>query len=510
VLNTDSRRMAQDESERQNQLLQHEIDAHRRTDAALQAAKDHAESASEAKTRYVAGMTHELRSPLNSILGYTQILLKSHQVEGWVRETLATMQHSGQHMHALIDGSLELAQIEAGRLRLETTAVPLPELLADVERMMRPQAEAKGLRFTVEVLGTMPAWIRADARRLRQILINLLANAVRFTVEGEIRLRLNFRRNVSRLDVIDTGIGIAPQDQARIFLPFERGSAGRRASETGTGLGLTITHLLTDLMGGELVLASTPGRGSTFSVRIYLPEVAGDHQGQRAPAPALHPVIGYLAPRRTLLVVDDQALQRQLLAALLMPLGFTVLEAASGRECVEIVEQQRVDAVLLDITMDDLDGWQTAALLRTLQPASALPIMFVSGNLFDHRPDRIEALQCQGFVAKPVLESQLLDALERALQLEWVRADTPLAPLHATRPSTTDAAMRALPETLRQELRRLARQANASALRHQLREARAGLPEHAEALAALQGCADRFDFTEIAERLREDDDVVRA
>lgn len=508
VLSTDSRRMAQDESERQTQLLLQEIDAHRRTDAALQAAKDQAEAASVAKTRYVAGMTHELRSPLNSILGYTQVLLKNPQVEGWLRETLATMQNSGQHMHALIDGSLELARIEAGRIRLDVAPLRLADLIDDIDRMMRPQAEARGLRFTVEVLGAMPAWIRADARRLRQILINLLANAVRFTPQGEVKLRLDFRRHVARLDVVDTGIGIAPQDQERIFLPFERGAAGRRVSEAGTGLGLTITHLLAELMGGELTLESTPGEGSTFSVRVYLPEVTGDPGLPLQPAPALRPAVGYLAPRRTLLVVDDQALQRQLLAALLVPLGFTVLEAASGRECLEIVERQPPDAVLLDITMDDLDGWQTAQLLRRLQPASALPIVFVSGNLFDHRPDRIEALQCQGFVAKPVLEWELLHALETALQLEWVRADTPLAPLGLL-PGAFGPAL-SLPEELREELLRLARQANASALRQRLRTARAEWPGHGVALDRLQACADRFDFAALAAQLLEDEDVARA
>ncbi|MBE7367637.1 hybrid sensor histidine kinase/response regulator [Ramlibacter pallidus] len=510
VLSTDSRRLAQDESERQTQLLLQEIDAHRRTDAALQAAKDQAESASLAKTRYVAGMTHELRSPLNSILGYTQILLKHPQVEGWLRETLATMQHSGQHMHALIDGSLELARIEAGRLRLDVAPVPLRELVDDVARMMRQQANAKGLHFAVEVYGRMPAWIRADAKRLRQILINLLANAVRFTTRGEVRLRLDFRRHVAQLDVVDTGIGIAPQDQERIFLPFERGSAGRRVSDTGTGLGLTITHLLTELMGGELTLASTPDCGSTFSVRLYLPEITSDPARPLPPAQNLKPAIGYLAPHRTLLVVDDQALQRQLLAALLVPLGFTVLEAASGRECAEVVERQPVDAVLLDITMDDLDGWQTAALLRGMKTPEELPIVFVSGNLFDHRPDRIEALQCQGFVAKPVLESELLDALERALQLEWVRSNTPLAPLYPTLDASPAAGVDALPADLREDLLRLARQANASALRQRLRAAQAALPEHAQALLWLQAAADRFDFAALTGRLKEDEDVARS
>ncbi|WCM88174.1 hybrid sensor histidine kinase/response regulator [Acidovorax sp. NCPPB 3576] len=505
VLSTDSRRMAQDESERQTQLLLQEIEAHKRTDAELQAAKDRAESASMAKTRYVAGMTHELRSPLNSILGYTQILLKNPETDGWMRETLSTMQHSGQHMHALIDGSLELARIEAGRLRLDLAPLPLAELIRNVEGMLRPQAEARGLAFVVETLGTMPDWIRADGKRLRQILINLLSNAVRFTQQGEVRLRLDFRPHVSRIEVIDTGIGIEPQDLERIFLPFERGSAGRRASEAGTGLGLTITHLLTELMGGQLTVASRHGQGSTFTVRLYLPGISPDPAWRPTHAVALRPVIGHIAPRRTLLVVDDQPLQRQLLAGLLVPLGFTVREAASGRECLEIVRQAPPDLVLLDITMDDLDGWQTAALLRALRPAAALPIVFVSANQFDNEPARLAAAQCQGFVGKPIIESELLQALQAALQLEWVHDNTPAkAPATPGSPPASPAPPpHTLPADLREDLNRLARQGQAAAVRERLRSARDGLPGHAAALAQLQACADRFDFDALAHLLRE-------
>ncbi|MDH4450674.1 MAG: ATP-binding protein [Rhodoferax sp.] len=509
VLSTDSRRMAQDESENQTHRLLDEIDAHRRTDAALQSAKDQAEAANQAKTRYVAGMTHELRSPLNSILGYTQILLKNPHMEAWMRETLATMQHSGQHMRALIDGSLELARIEAGRLRLDPVALPLADLLEDVEGMLRPQAQSKGLQFSVHLVGAAPAYIRADAKRLRQILINLLSNAVRFTEHGEIVLRLDFRQHVTRIEVADTGIGIAPQDQERIFLPFERGSAGRRASETGTGLGLTITNLLTQLMGGELTLTSSPGSGSTFTVRLYLPGVSADTVTPIRPAHALRSVIGYLAPRRTLLIVDDQPLQRQLLAGLLVPLGFTLKEAASGRECMEIVQRETPDLVLLDITMDDLNGWETAALLRQILPPEKLPIVFVSANLFDHHPERLQAMQCQGFVGKPIIESELLDALEHALQIEWVRDNTPRAlPVDALPPSaaqTTPPTALDLPDTLREELGRLAKQGNATGLRTTLRQAFVAHPEHTVTLHFLQGLAERFDFSTLSTQLREPD-----
>jgi len=502
VLTTDSRRLAQDESERQTQLLLQEIDAHRRTDAALQAAKDQAESASLAKTRYVAGMTHELRTPLTSILGYAQILLKNPQLDGALRETVATMQRSGQHMHTLIDGSLELARIEAGRLRLDPVALPFNELVGDVERMVRPQAEAKGLRFAIEREGDVPAWVRADAKRLRQILINLLGNAVRFTEAGSVVLRLDFRQHVARIEVIDTGIGIALQDQERIFLPFERGSAGRRVSEVGTGLGLTITHLLTDMMGGELTLQSQPGRGSTFTVRLYLPGTVPDPSRLRDGAALLRPVTGHAGTRRTLLVVDDQPLHRQLLAGLLMPLGFVVREAASGQECLEIVQQQPPDLVLLDLTMDGLDGWQTAALLRQILPASRLPVVFVSANLLDHQPERLQQLQCQGFVGKPVIESELLDALQQALRLDWLH-DAPVVAAALPAPvALAECPASPMPAPLREALLRLARQGQAPALRERLRQAHADWPQGAQVLNGLQTLAERFDFDALTDRLR--------
>ena len=353
VLGSESRRLAQDESNRQNQLLQREIEAHSRTDAALQAARDVAESANQAKTRYVAGMTHELRTPLNSILGYSQILLKDESLTSTPREAVQTIQRSGEHLLALIDGLLDLARIEAGRLQLEPMPLHLPDFLDELVRMVSPQAEAKGLAFVYTRDGHLPTWVKADAKRLRQILINLLANAVRFTDTGTVTLHVDSRKQVVRFDVVDTGVGVLPQDRERIFLPFERGAAGRRqGGEPGTGLGLTITGLLTSLMGGELMLTSTSGQGSTFSVRVYLNETSDPGPMREVP----RQIVGYFGERRTLLVVDDQPVQRQMLAGMLMPLGFDVREAASGGECLASLHESVPDAILLDITMDDIDN----------------------------------------------------------------------------------------------------------------------------------------------------------
>ena len=490
VLTNDSRRIAQDESERQTQLLLQEIDAHRRTDAELQSARDRADAANQAKTRYVAGMTHELRTPLTSILGYAQLLLKNPGVTGAVRDTVATMQRSGQHMHTLIDGSLDLARIEASRLRLDLAPLPLGPLIEDVERMVRPQAEAKGLRFTIHIDGERPEWIRADAKRLRQLLINLLGNAVRFTDQGDVTLRLDFRQQVARIEVADTGIGIAEQDQQRIFLPFERGSAGRRSAEPGTGLGLTITHLITQMMGGELTLRSAPGQGSVFTLRLYLPRVEPDPAHSERAAQGLRPVIGHEGPRRTLLVVDDQPLHRQLLAGILVPLGFAVREAASGQECLEILERHLPDLLLLDISMDGLDGWETAQRVRRRFAPDQLPVVFVSANMIDNQSDKIRQARCQGFVAKPVMESELLETLENVLGLRWIR-DEPQAAAPAPDPP---APLAPLPAELHEDRMRMGRQGRAAALRQRLRQAGAAPGPEAATLAALQACLDRFDF----------------
>ncbi len=518
VLASESRRMAQDDSNRHNQLLQLEIDAHRRTDAALQQAKELAEAANQAKTRYVAGMTHELRTPLNSIMGYAQILLKEEPEASKRTGPLNTIQRSGEHLIGLIDGLLDLARIEAGRLRLDPTPIPFQEFLDDVVRMVQPQAHAKGLVFELRTRGRVPAWVQADAKRLRQILLNLLSNAVRFTEQGEITLLVDARREVMRFEVIDTGIGIAPQDLERIFLPFERGSGGRRSSEPGTGLGLTITHLLTELMGGQLSVDSVMAQGSTFSVRLYLREIVAPASPSIVPSlrhQSLRPITGYLGPRRTLLIVDDQPIQRQMLAGMLLPLGFVLREAASGQEALESVQEACPDAVLLDISMDDMDGWATAMAMRQAG-FTQVPIIMVSANVFENQPDNMRAAPCQAFVDKPVMESQLLDTLATHLQMEWVTHD-PGQPLpsaarsanlkeltwgvmpHSLTSGPPEATL--LPEDAVWELILLSRKGHVQALREALANWAAAEPEHAAQWQLLQGMVAQFDLDGVTAHL---------
>lgn len=421
VLASESRRMAQDESNRQNQLLTQEIDAHKRTDAVLQAVKEAAEAANHAKTRYVAGITHELRTPLNSILGYSQILLKNEALAPSALHGARTIHRSAEHMLALVDGLLDLARIEAGRLRLDFAPLALPIFLDELVTMVGPQIEGKGLQFLYTHNGPMPDWVLADAKYLRQILINLLSNAARFTDTGSVCLRVDCMHEVLIFEVEDTGIGIAPQDEQRIFSPFERGATGRQRAEGGTGLGLTITSLLVSLMGGELALVRTSKAGSLFRVRLYLREVADPGVPVEIP---LH-TAGYLGDRKCLLVVDDQPVQRQMLAGMLVPIGFEVCEAASGMECLYFLttSSRKPDAILLDITMDGIDGWETASRIR--EAGFTLPIIFVSATVFENKQHLLQAAGCQAFVDKPVIESELMKVLQRYLDLEWQAAEPP-------------------------------------------------------------------------------------
>ncbi|MEW6310048.1 MAG: ATP-binding protein [Pseudomonadota bacterium] len=435
VLTRESRKVAQEESDRQTHLLMQEIEAHRKTDEELQRAKEASEAANAAKSRYVTGLSHELRTPLNSILGYTQILQRDPATAGRHQEALGTIYRSGSHLLSLIDGLLDIAKIEAGKLNLEPCEIPFPQFLQQLRQMFDPQAQEKGLAFAFEPQGRMPAVVRGDEKRVRQILINLLGNAVRYTDQGRVTLRLSYLRETATFDIIDTGIGIAPDQLERLFQPFERGDPLRR--DHGLGLGLTITRMLTALMGGELSVRSTPGLGTTFQLRIYLPEV----RVPQAVVHVEHDIVGYRGPRRRVLVVDDHLEHRRVLDGMLAPLGFEVLLAANGQEALSQVSLHNPDLILMDLSMPGLDGWQTSELIRRRIGSSA-PIIVISANAFADDLERSLGAQCNDYLAKPVHTPSLLAKIEHHLQLDWVKREP--APTRSARPSL--AAVRDLQE----------------------------------------------------------------
>jgi signal transduction histidine kinase/purine-cytosine permease-like protein len=432
VLAHKSRQVAQEESNRQTQALneqaralRHEIESHQRTDEALQQAKRSAELANQAKSRYISAISHELRTPLNSIIGYAQLLGEDEGVPVHRRQAVDVIRRGGDHLLSLIEGTLDIARIEGGKLRLDPKPLRFAECIQQIARMFELQASAKGLAFRHEVQGALPEFVRADEKRMRQVLINVIGNAVKFTARGEVVFRLSHAREMALFEVEDTGPGIAPDELGRIFEPFARGSASGATSGTGTGLGLTIGKMLTDLMGGEMTVASRPGAGTCFRIRLFLPELRAEVAQRELPRLAR---IGYAGTRRRVLVVDNEEVDRGLLVQVLAPLGFEVRQAASGLACLELLRggDWAPDAILMDLAMPGIDGWETIRRLRA-QALSAAPVAIVSANAFDQGLDNDVGIVPADFVLKPVRKAELLDWLGRALALEWLHAPLPVA-----------------------------------------------------------------------------------
>ncbi|RYC32379.1 response regulator [Lichenibacterium minor] len=423
TLSGEGRRAAQDESARQTALLLDEIAAHRRTDAELQRARDVAEAANSAKSRYVVGLSHELRTPLNAVLGYAQLLERDGDIPPARRNGLRVIRRSAEHLSGLIDGLLDVSKIEAGRLQVRSDRVRTAEFFAGLVDMVRLQADAKGLAFRVSGLDALPAAVRTDEKRLRQILINLLSNAIKFTPAGHVALSVSYRNQVATLDVADSGPGIAPEDRARIFEPFDRGPRARADAVPGLGLGLTITRLLAELMGGDIAVVEPPDGGALFRVRLMLSAAA-------APAAAApRAVSGYRGRRRTLMVVDDDPEQPVLMRAILEPLGFAVLSARDGPTCLSLVADVAPDLFALDVSMPGMDGWALAAALRAR--GFDAPILMMSANLGEGAPasdapgrdgaqDAAQGAAHDAALPKPFDLARLIDLLGSLLALDWI------------------------------------------------------------------------------------------
>ena len=422
VLTQESRRVAQEESNRQTQLLMQEIESHQRTDAALQQARLVAEQANQAKSRYITAISHELRTPLNSILGYAQILDADDDIPPNRKQAVSVIRKSGDHLLSVIEGTLDIARIEGGKLTLDIRAMDFPEFMQQIVGMFDLQARNKGLVFDYQPVGELPPVVRADEKRLRQILINVIGNAVKFTVRGNVSFRVEGRHGMAIFDIRDTGPGIAPEDMERIFEPFTRGSTVQAG---GSGVGLTVARMLTDLMGGEMQVSSTPGEGTLFRIRLFLPQV---HSTQAAKELPRLNRIGYVGVRRRILVVDNEKDDRDLLQNLLEPLGFIVEQAASGYECLAAAPRFAPHLIFMDLGMPGIDGWETIRRLRQRQP-SDVRIAILSANAFDKSLENDVGIPPEDFIVKPFKLTELLDWLGRRLALEWVTADHPAAPV---------------------------------------------------------------------------------
>jgi signal transduction histidine kinase/CheY-like chemotaxis protein len=448
VLTTESRRVAQEESNRQTGLLLREIDLHKQTDTELQLARHLAEQANKAKSRYITGISHELRTPLNSILGYAQLLDNDPSIPEHRRQAIRVISRSGEHLLSLIEGTLDIARIESGKLTFDTKPLKFPEFIHQIVSMFELQARNKGLYFKFDQRGELPALVRADQKRLTQILINLLGNAVKFTKEGGITFRVSYAREIAHIEIEDTGPGIKPSEYQKIFEPFERGSAAEQINIGGTGLGLTISKLLTELMGGEIHFKSEQGKGTKFEIRLFLSQIRQDVEVE----PTVYSKrVAYRGLRRKVLVVDNEQVDRELVVNILAPLGFDVAQAATGKECVDMYQQFKPDIILMDLAMPVMDGWEASYIIRKVHH-STIPIAIVSANAYDKNLENAAGIDSQDFMVKPVNVEDLLDWIGGKLAIEWIKENpstisSNVQPLDAVEDNFTNIKTIPMPES---------------------------------------------------------------
>ena len=381
----------------------------------LSDARDAAEAANRAKSVFLASMSHELRTPLNAILGYTQLLRGARELPAETRRQLEIIHQSGDHLAGMINEVLDLAKVEAGRIELQAQPFSLNRLLALLTEIFALRAAQKGLAFALHTAPGVPDFVTGDEARLRQVLLNLLGNALKFTSQGRVELHVAPAGDRVRFAVSDTGIGIPPAEQSRFFERFYQ-AAGPAFAAQGAGLGLAISQRLVRLMGGAIQVESASGRGSTFHFELALPVAAA----APVPLPELLPT-GYRGPRRRVLVVDDEPVNRDLLRTLLQPLGFLVEEIDDGAAAIARVAAQPPALVLMDLRLKSLDGLEATRRIRALPAGAMVRIVAVSASVFPD--DRAQALAagCDEFAEKPIQTARLIELIGRLLQLDWIR-----------------------------------------------------------------------------------------
>lgn len=410
----------------------------------LQRSKKAADEANQAKSDFLSNMSHELRTPLNGILGYAQILKRDRNLTPRQTEGLNIIQQSGQHLLTLINDILDLSKIEARKMELYPTDLHLGSFIESVAGIIRMRALEKDVLFKYEAGSNLPNGIHADEKRLRQILLNLLGNAVKFTDAGKVTLRVAVapeaetannteKKTILRFEIADSGVGMTPEQLEKIFEPFEQVGDTKRRAE-GTGLGLTITRQLVEMMGGQLQVKSQYGEGSTFWFELPSPVA---ETARAAKTEVAGKVTGYQGRRRKILVADDKLENRMVLMNMLEPLGFEVELAENGREEVEKAKQMKPDLILTDLVMPSMTGFEAVEVIRETPEIKDTPIIAVSASVIHMDRKKSQIAGCQSFLSKPVEEKELLSVVAEYLQLTWLYEE--ISPTTETQPTAPDA-----------------------------------------------------------------------
>ena len=488
VLARESAKAAQDESSRQTYLLSKEIDAHKITDVKLQKAKEAAESSNSAKSRYIVGLNHEFRTPLNTILGYSQLLERDKSIPAHRVDAVHVIRRSSEHLAGLVDGLLDISKIESEHFSLVEEDFRLETFLLEIVEMFRLEEKANDVSFEFLVTADLPKVIRSDEKRLRQILINLLSNAFKFTPTGQVILTVERVENSIGLSVRDTGIGIHADDLGRIFVPFERANSSIYPEYDGIGLGLAITKLLTERMGGKVSVQSELDQGSEFSILLPLVEIETsneNHNSDRA-------IVGYRGRRLLVLVTDDEPTHCNLIKDILEPIGFTVLVAANANECLQLARNHSPDVCLLDISMPGMNGLDLAVVLREVI-TNASQIIMISANAVEGIDGKIDRSSFDDYLMKPIDYDRFLEKFQNNLNIEWVYEG--LIDFSDPKNEASGDILKPLPVHEIEELMRLGQMGHVRAIQTKIDALENEFPECSPFITTLRGYVSDFQLT---------------
>ena len=431
----------------------HDVTMQKEFETELIKARDDAENANRAKSVFLANMSHELRTPLNAILGFSSMMSKDPLLPEGLHQNIDIINRSGEHLLTLINDVLEMAKIEAGRVELENAPFDLEVMVQDVVKMMALRAQAVGLQLLIDQSSYFPRYIVGDEARLRQILINLLGNAVKFTHKGSVTLRLSKKQNRAshlEVEVEDTGIGITPEAQKQVFEPFVQ--LGDQGASKGTGLGLTITRQFIQMMGGSICLESTPGKGSLFRFELPLNE-AKENDISKPTQADKGEVIG-LAPGQSeyrILIVEDQLENQLLLTQLLESVGLQVKLAKNGELGVQLFQSWHPHFIWMDRRMPVMDGMEATRCIRKLPDGKKVKIVAVTASAFAEERNEMLKAGMDDYVLKPFRASEVYDCMAKHLGVEYLYQSAS-EPQEQDVPILTSEMLKCLPEELRSEL----------------------------------------------------------